>query len=183
MGVRVDLPVFPIGEAALVDLVRERLPGWSYLGDWSTLDPEIEPLHMMGYLDGASERAAACFLSVNEVQPGTTVCRLAVGVGAADVAEKLLLVLAFLFPANREVLELLVDWIRERLQAMVWEEGDPMVGLSDRDRRLLYLWGEGYTAAEIGDDPGVARSPGSVHNVVVKLRRQFGVDIVPYHRN
>lgn len=183
MGVRIELPILPIGEAALVDIIVERLPKWSSMADWDALEPELQPLHMLAYWDPELGTSAPCFLSVNEVQPGSVLCRLLVGGRAADAAEELLVLLAFLFPVNRELIQFWIEYIREHLKALVWDEDDRMSGLSERDRQILNLWREGYTAAEIGDDPGVALSPGTVRNVVWKLRSLLGVDNVPFHRN
>ena len=52
--------------------------------------------------------------------------------------------------------------------------------LPEPKKTILKMWCEGYTGKEIGET--VSLSPGHVANIVTELRKDLGVEQVPYHR-
>lgn len=53
-------------------------------------------------------------------------------------------------------------------------------GLTENDLKILNLWRQGVSAAEIGEQ--VFRSPKTIQNIVTRLRSKYGDDVVPRRR-
>ena len=51
----------------------------------------------------------------------------------------------------------------------------------ERDREIVRLWTENYTAEEVGSSLQVSLSAGTVLNIITKLRKQYGREVVPFH--
>jgi len=183
MAVRVDLPVLPVGESALVNLILDRFSGSSWTGDWHEFDPEVPKIPIMALADRKDEHHIVCFLSIDEIQPGSVACRLLVGVDGLETAEMFLVLLSTWFPGLQGYIEFLIELIQESLSGA--EDGSSAYGqeivLTDRDQRIIEMWIENYTAQEIGDDPNVSLSAGRVRNELTRLRKLLGAGNVPFH--
>jgi len=77
---------------------------------------------------------------------------------------------------HREIIELLSNNKPVLSENKSQEESS----LSERDKNILSMWEDGFTAKEIGEAENLA--PGRVRNIITELRKKLGSETVKYHR-